>query len=236
MPDYEQKGKGPELPPKTVAQDMFRENLDGVLSKWGLSDTQPMMDKPDKSSLLNLIKYGAIAAFDETLSALYRQRVGPALDDRMPAISVSDGKEGHQAQWPKPLVEDLDAEGKNPSQGHKIDQASECALTHCSSSNLDTEILDLGMEEGSASQRSNSKALTSPVSKVDGQTVETSAWHLKPQTSSASQSLQQQAHQQGQGRVRAGQNSCRMSLNNHSTCICGLSVEGMEHYRIHQRN
>jgi hypothetical protein len=234
--DYEKKGKGPELPPKTVAHEMFRENLDGVLSEWEtIKCTNPQ--------ILNLIKNGAIAAFDETLSALYRQRVSPELDDKIPAIAVSVPEGDRNDEWLRPSMTDLDTTGKASFQAHRAMEPerngiSKPAFQQCSVIDFDTGTWKDGTVEAAGSQIPDKRALTAPVSELVGQTMETSFWHLQPQTSpveTPSQSLQQQAHQQDREQVLSKHELRKVPLPTLKCSFCEYCTSRRYNLHIHER-
>ncbi|RFN51748.1 hypothetical protein FIE12Z_3951 [Fusarium flagelliforme] len=216
-PYYEQKEKRPEPPPRAVAQEMFRENLDGVLSRWGLVETPLRMDM-HVTQVMNLMKSGAIAAFDETLSALYNQRVDSPLDDRTPATAASGSERKHDEECLRPLMS-LDT--------------TECALTRCSGSDFNTDPGEPDVADESNLQMANMKVHTAPVSGVVRQTIEPPFWQLQQQASPVS--LQHQVLQQQQSHLLP-QQRCHKAPRKRLECsLCGAYFWRYDNFLAHQR-
>lgn len=235
--DYEQREKRPEPPPRALAQEMFREKLDEVLSRWGLVEPPSMMGMHGLQ-VMDLMRSGALTAFDETLSALYNQRMEFPLDNRIPAIAASGLEETYDEGWLRPWMP-LDTTDKDSPQAHKLDEVSECVLTRCSGSDPNTEPWKLDVVEGANLQIPNRKALTASVSNSDGMKIDTSFWPLQLQNSPAqpfASKLQQQGKQQRESRILYELQRRKLAQTVFPCSACGHRFLRRDNLLAHQRN
>ncbi|CAG7560585.1 unnamed protein product [Fusarium equiseti] len=203
-PYYELEDKGIAFPSRAMAQGMFRENLNRILSKWNL-DEEPATRGLHDPEIMNLIISGATAAFDETFTAMCNQNTNQPLDNE-PSLIVGSAPEAEDdGEWHQPLVTDLNATGQTSTQVGEItelavDGVSNPAFQYGPPGDLFTEIHGFGIDVP----------------------IELLSWDQA-----------QQPQQQQKSYASPQPNHGELRTENYGCSLCGVSLDTQDHPALH---